>query len=97
MFSRSDRALSHGCVRVKEFQRLANFLVRNDTIKYHPDTLKSWIGRQEKHIVSGFARVPVYIRYFTCEGKGGTLKFHPDIYGEDRILRNRYFADKAML
>ncbi|MHA4845862.1 L,D-transpeptidase family protein [Flavitalea antarctica] len=97
MFGKSDRALSHGCVRVKDFQRLANFLVRNDTIKYHPDTLKNWISRQEKHVVSGFAKVPVYIRYFSCEGKGGRIKFYPDIYSEDRILRNRYFGDKTIM
>ena len=54
LFSRSNRALSHGCVRVKEFQRLANFLVREDSVRYHPDTLRSWIKRQEKHVVSGF-------------------------------------------
>ncbi len=97
MFSQGDRALSHGCVRVKDFQRLANFLVRNDTIKYHPDTLKNWIRRQEKHVVSGFPKVPVYIRYFSVEGKDGRIKFYPDIYSEDRILRNRYFADKAIM
>jgi murein L,D-transpeptidase YcbB/YkuD len=97
MFGKSDRALSHGCVRVKDFQRLANFLVRNDTIKYPPDTLKSWISRQEKHIVTGFPKVPVYIRYFSCEGKGGRIKFYPDIYSEDRILRDRYFGDKTIM
>ncbi len=97
MFSKTDRALSHGCVRVKDFRRLANYLVRNDTIKYHPDTLKSWINRQEKHVVSGFAKVPVFIRYFSCEGINGRLKFYPDIYGEDKLLRNRYFADKQIL
>ncbi len=97
MFGKTDRALSHGCVRVKDFRKLADYLVRNDTIKYHPDTLKSWISRQEKHIVSGFPRVPVYIRYFSCEGIRGRLKFYPDIYGEDRLLRNRYFADKQIM
>jgi murein L,D-transpeptidase YcbB/YkuD len=84
-------------VRVKDFHRLANFLIRNDTIRYHPDTIRSWISRQEKHVVSGFSKVPVYIRYFSCEGRGGRLKFYPDIYGEDKILRNRYFSDKAIL
>jgi murein L,D-transpeptidase YcbB/YkuD len=96
MFSNADRALSHGCVRVKEFEKLANFLVRNDSIRYHPDTLRNWIRRQEKHVVSGFPKVPVYIRYFTCEGKNGRVRFYPDIYGEDRLLRNRYFADKGL-
>jgi murein L,D-transpeptidase YcbB/YkuD len=97
LFSKSSRALSHGCVRVKEFQRLANFLVRNDSVRYHPDTLRNWIRRQEKHIVSGFQRVPIYLRYFSTDAKEGRLVFHDDIYGEDKALRERYFADKAML
>ncbi|HEY4209018.1 MAG TPA: L,D-transpeptidase family protein [Puia sp.] len=96
MFGKSYRALSHGCVRVKEWQKLADFLVRNDTIKYKPDTLKAWISRQEKHTVYGFARVPIFLRYFSVEGVRGKLLFHEDIYGEDRQLRDRYFADKPI-
>ena len=96
MFGKSFRALSHGCVRVKEWQKLASFLVRNDTIRYKPDTLKAWIQRQEKHTIYGFARVPIYIRYFTCEGKKGKILFYDDIYGEDRQLRERYFANKPI-
>ena len=41
LFGRSSRALSHGCVRVKEWEKLSHFLVRNDSVKYHPDTLRS--------------------------------------------------------
>ena len=92
MFSKSDRALSHGCVRVQDWRDLAHFLVRNDTIKYHTDTLASWIVRQEKHVVSGFKKVPVYLRYFSCEAKDGKVKFYDDVYGEDRILTEKYFA-----
>ena len=97
LFSKTNRALSHGCVRVKDFQRLADFLVRQDSVRHHPDTLRNWIKRQEKHIVSGFKKVPIFIRYFSCEAKEGRLVFHEDIYGEDKELRERYFADKAML
>ncbi|HWB92789.1 MAG TPA: L,D-transpeptidase family protein [Puia sp.] len=96
MFDKSFRALSHGCVRVKEWRKLAAFLIRNDTMRYHPDTLKAWIQRQEKHTVYGFARVPIFIRYFTCEGKKGKIVFHDDIYGEDKLLRNKYFANKPI-
>lgn len=96
LFSKSNRALSHGCVRVKDFMKLADFLVRNDTIRHHPDTLRSWIGRQEKHVVSGFTKVPIFIRYFSCEGKNGKLKIYEDIYGEDKLLKERYFADKTI-
>ena len=97
MFDKSFRALSHGCVRVKEWKKLSDFLIRNDTMRYHPDTLKAWIKRQEKHTIYGFAKVPIFLRYFTCEGKKGKILFHDDIYGEDRQLRDRYFANKPIL
>ncbi len=96
MFDKTFRALSHGCVRVKEWRKLSDFLTRKDTMKYHPDTLRAWIRRQEKHTVYGFAHVPIFIRYFTCEGIKGKVVFHDDIYGEDKALRNRYFANKPI-
>lgn len=96
MFDKSFRALSHGCVRVKEWRKLSNFLVRNDTMKYHPDTLKAWIQRQEKHTVWGFPKVPIFIRYYTVQGIKGKLQFYGDIYGEDKELRDRYFANKPI-
>jgi L,D-transpeptidase YcbB len=96
MFDKVFRALSHGCVRVKEWRKLSDFLIRNDTMKYHPDTLNAWISRQEKHTIWGFAKVPIFIRYFTVEGKKGKLQFYDDIYGEDRALRDRYFAQKPI-
>jgi murein L,D-transpeptidase YcbB/YkuD len=96
LFSKETRALSHGCVRIKEFMKLADFLVRYDTIRFPPDTLRSWITRQEKHVVSGFPRVPIFIRYFTCEVKNGSIKFYNDVYGEDRVLCQRYFDNKTL-
>jgi murein L,D-transpeptidase YcbB/YkuD len=92
LFSKSMRALSHGCVRVQNWKDLAHFLVRNDSIRYSPDTLTSWIGRQEKHVVSGFKKVPLFIRYFTCEGKEGRVRFYDDIYAEDKMLIEKYFS-----
>lgn len=92
MFSKSFRSLSHGCVRVQDWKDLAHFLVRNDSIKYSTDTLASWIVRQEKHVVSGFKKVPLFIRYFTCEAKDGRIKFYDDVYGEDKILAEKYFV-----
>jgi murein L,D-transpeptidase YcbB/YkuD len=96
MFGKQYRALSHGCVRVKEWVKFANFLVRNDTLKHPPDTLKAWITRQEKHVVSGFHKMPLFIRYFTCEGKNGKVHFYEDIYDEDRYLSQKYFANKIV-
>jgi murein L,D-transpeptidase YcbB/YkuD len=96
LFSKENRALSHGCVRIKDFMKLADFLVRNDTLRFPSDTLRSWISRREKHYVTGFTRVPIFIRYFTCEEKNGGIRFYNDVYGEDRTLCQRYFDSKTL-
>ena len=95
-FGNSYRAISHGCIRVKEWDKLADYLVRNDSLRYPADTLKAYISRGEKHVVSGFHRLPLYIRYFTCEGKNGKISFYEDIYDEDRNLIQKYFANKSV-
>jgi L,D-transpeptidase YcbB len=96
MFGKAFRAISHGCVRVKEWGKLSDFLTRNDTVRYNPDTVRAWIKRQEKHTISGFKRVPIFIRYFGCEGKDGHVRFYDDIYEEDKFLREKYFAGKSV-
>ncbi|PWT96301.1 MAG: hypothetical protein C5B52_16050 [Bacteroidetes bacterium] len=94
LFGRSNRALSHGCVRVQQWQKLAKYLIRNDTLTYRPDTLQAWLKRQEKHTVVLSQKLPVYIRYFTCAGNNGHIVFYDDVYGEDKFLREKYFGTK---
>lgn len=96
LFSRSSRALSHGCVRVQDWEALYQFLIRSDTARFPVDTLNAWFSRQEKHTITGFPKVPLFIRYFTVEGKSGRLKFYSDIYGYDRMLRRKYISGKSM-
>jgi L,D-transpeptidase YcbB len=100
MFGKSYRAISHGCVRVKEWEKLADYLVRNDStskgvLKIPPDTIRAFIARAEKHTFSGFRKMPLYIRYYTCEGIKGKIAFYDDIYDEDRNLIQKYFANKS--
>ena len=85
-FERSDRALSHGCVRVDKPFALANELVRG-----WPD----WEGgKLEADAESGTTRVislrdpiPVRIVYFTAAvTDDGKLELYRDIYGIDRAV-----------
>ncbi|WP_462220801.1 L,D-transpeptidase family protein [Ferruginibacter sp.] len=102
LFKNSSRALSHGCVRVQEWEKLAFFIARNDsinisssdTLKYNTDSIKNWIANKEKHRIDVRNKIPIFIRYFSCEGKDGKIKFYDDIYGEDKVLREKYFANK---
>ncbi|MCP9750733.1 murein L,D-transpeptidase [Ferruginibacter sp. HRS2-29] len=102
LFGNSMRSLSHGCVRVQEWQKLAFYLVRNDSIlskqpdslKYNSDSIVSWIAAKERHKIPVKNRLPLFIRYFGCELVNGSIRFYDDIYGDDRALAQKYFAGK---
>ncbi len=102
LFKNSSRSLSHGCVRVQEWEKLAYYIARNDsinlkiadTLNYNTDSIKSWITNKEHRILEVKNKIPIFIRYFTCEGKEGNIKFYDDIYGEDKVLREKYFANR---
>jgi murein L,D-transpeptidase YcbB/YkuD len=102
LFKNASRALSHGCVRVQEWEQLAFYIARNDSanaknteeLRYNTDSIKNWIAHKERHRIDVKNRIPIFIRYFSCEGKDGKIRFYDDIYGEDKLLREKYFADK---
>lgn len=102
LFKKGSRNLSHGCVRVQEWQKLANYIARYDSIRYQPgdtlryttDSISNWIARKEMHKIEVKNKFPVFIRYFGCETNGAAIKFYDDMYGYDKELRERYFALK---
>ncbi|MFT3911171.1 MAG: L,D-transpeptidase family protein [Ferruginibacter sp.] len=101
LFKRNTRSLSHGCVRVQEWEKLAFFILRNDssyiapdTLKFNTDSITSWIERKEKHRIGVKLRLPLFIKYFTCEVIDGKIKFYDDIYGDDRSLKEKYLVHK---
>jgi len=102
LFKNESRALSHGCVRVQEWEKLAYYIADNDsilstnkaTLKYTSDSIRNWLAAKENHRINVKNHIPLYIRYFTCEGKDGKLKFYDDIYGDDRLLIEKYLAKK---
>jgi len=104
LFKNSSRALSHGCVRVQEWQELAFFIARNDSVnavkrdslKYNTDSIRNWVAHKERHRIDVKNQIPLFIRYFSCEGKDGKVVFYDDIYGEDKALREKYFANKQL-
>jgi L,D-transpeptidase YcbB len=100
LFANAMRSLSHGCVRVQEWDKLVWYILRSDsslsggrgTVKI--DSVKSWLRNKQKRNVPLKNKIPVYIRYFTAEGQNGTVVFYDDVYGEDKYLRQRFFGDK---
>lgn len=98
LFSREKRALSHGCVRVEAWEELATYILERD-LAASPnavplDSMYTWLALKEKHLIPVRKKLPVFIRYFTCDATDGKLVFYDDIYDEDRKLINTFFTHK---
>ncbi len=55
LFGNSNRALSHGCVRVQKWEALAFYIAKNDSIaakghriSYNEDSIKTWIANEDR-------------------------------------------------
>ncbi len=102
LFKNENRALSHGCVRVQEWEKLTWYISALDSLAAEAknsttlssDSIKVWLKRKERHVIPVKSKLSVYFRYFTAAGKNGKLVFYNDIYGEDRIARAAYFSYK---
>ena len=58
------------------------------------DSLTHWLQIKEKHSIPIRTKVPVFIRYFTCEATNGQISFFEDIYDEDKKMSELLFANK---
>ena len=105
LFQNADRSMSHGCVRVESWAKLADYLLQVDSASTHKfyegpyppaDSLKHWLRNKEKHYLYLKNRVPLFIRYFTCEGKDGKVNFYRDIYKEDSVIKMTIFKNNQI-
>jgi murein L,D-transpeptidase YcbB/YkuD len=88
LFTADVRAFSHGCMRVRNPQRLAELLLAEDQAwpAQRVAAAMATGGAQNNQINLG-RKIPVHITYFTAAVEDdGKLKLFPDIYGhESRI------------
>ena len=96
LFAEKTRTLSHGCIRVKDPNRLAALLLAED---------KGWSAKQvDKKIASRRSggiklgrSIPVHLTYFTAvvDDKGRVETF-PDIYGLDGRIASTIFGKRIV-
>jgi murein L,D-transpeptidase YcbB/YkuD len=80
-FDRTDRALSHGCVRVKDIDQLATELMGEGG---DDAALEEALAGDATETVQLPQTWPVYIVYFTADtDESGALVTYRDIYGYD--------------
>lgn len=83
LFSKSNRALSHGCVRVENPVRLAEYLLGSDA-RWDGGNVRQAMNSGEEQHVRLPRPVPVHLMYWTARAdEGGAAYFFRDIYGHD--------------
>ena len=94
-FDQSSRAFSHGCIRVMEPLKLANFLLDKDARWDSVKVVQAMHAGKERYVTLN-RKVPVYIAYFTAFiDREGLLNFRKDIYNLDSPLAAMILAGKG--
>jgi murein L,D-transpeptidase YcbB/YkuD len=86
LFNLRRRAYSHGCIRLAEPAKLAEYLLRN-TPGWTPDKIEQAMNAGKEQVVNLQAPVAVAITYFTAwVDNDGMVHFREDIYGHDKEM-----------
>ncbi|MCT4587501.1 MAG: L,D-transpeptidase family protein [Carboxylicivirga sp.] len=87
LFNRSERAFSHGCIRVENPLYLAQLLI-NDEQNYNMEKIVEIVATKETKTVFLQQRMPLIIIYMTCDDNkaDGRISFYKDIYGKDQLV-----------
>jgi len=91
LFNEATRAFSHGCIRLAEPKKLAQFIFRNDAA-WDSVKITNAMNAGKEQYVTLKQTIPVFIGYFTAWVDGeGKLNFRDDIYGHDKEMKARLF------
>ena len=92
LFNEEKRTFSHGCIRVSEPKKLAQYILRNDE-KWDSLTITKAMNAGKEQYYTIKEPIPVFIGYFTAwVDRDGKLNFREDVYGHDKKMKERLFA-----
>lgn len=85
-FTREDRALSSGCVRMLDPHKIAEFVLA-DNNNWSEERMTKVLDKGEMKDIGASNKIPVYLLYQTIwENSDGELTFGGDVYGQDALL-----------
>ena len=89
LFSRRERAFSHGCIRIENPLEFTKKLFGSEL---NDRGMKKALNEPGPHRVSLRRKIPVHLAYFTVWVKNGKAKYHRDVYGRDKLVGNILFG-----
>jgi murein L,D-transpeptidase YcbB/YkuD len=95
LFGRTQRAFSHGCIRVYKPLEFGETILR-DVPGWTLQKLEAVVETRQTTRVKLPNKIPVHIVYATAWlGEGGSVEFREDIYSRDKKLYDALFEQKA--
>ncbi|MGQ0739868.1 MAG: L,D-transpeptidase family protein [Bacteroidota bacterium] len=92
LFNEDKRAFSHGCIRLSQPQKMAEWLLRNDP-DWNTEKIVAAMNKTTERAVKLKDPVPVFIIYYTAwVDNEGRLNFRDDVYGHDAELVKKMFV-----
>jgi L,D-transpeptidase YcbB len=86
LFSKQDRALSHGCIRVQKAVDLAKYLAKDDDTYVDAADLEQYLLVQKRLEVKVVKPISVHLNYFTVQPHADSVIFFNDLYKSDRAM-----------
>lgn len=92
LFTRTDRAFSHGCIRVAKPLRLAEFLLEDQKKSWNLKNISAIVKSGKRTIIRLDKKIPIHIAYQTAwVDKYRNLHFSKDLYGRDALLEQAFY------
>jgi len=93
-FAKQDRALSHGCIRVADAAKLAQYLLK-DQSDWTGQKINAAMNNGKEETVTLKNKQAVNINYLTAwVDSDGYINFRPDVYNHDKEAMDKMFATK---
>ena len=91
LFEKDKRAFSHGCIRLAEPEKMAQYLLRGQP-EWTTERIEEAMNSGSEKYVKLKNPVPVIITYYTAwVDDNGQLNFRDDIYSHDETLGSKMF------
>lgn len=93
LFAKDRRAFSHGCIRLSDPVKMANYLLK-DNKEWSAEKIDSAMNSNKEKYIRLKTPVPVLITYYTAwVDNNGQLHFADDIYGHDKMEESKMFIN----
>ncbi|UYQ91367.1 L,D-transpeptidase family protein [Chitinophaga horti] len=93
LFNRDNRAYSHGCIRLSDPAKMANYVLQ-DNPDWTAEKIDSAMNAGKEKYVKIKDPLPVMITYYTAwVDDNKTLHFRDDIYNHDGAVARKMFED----